>query len=68
MLLQYASDHSCWRQKDAALYLVTSLANKGQTQRHGITQTSSLVSLPDFTSQHIIPELEKPNGNFLINF
>ncbi|XP_075231087.1 chromosome segregation 1 [Lycorma delicatula] len=63
MLLQYANDPSSWRQKDAALYLVTSLANKGQTQRHGITQTSSLVSLPDFTTQHIIPELEKPNVN-----
>lgn len=63
MLLQYASDPTSWRQKDAALYLVTSLANKGQTQRHGVTQTSTLVPLPEFTTQHIIPELEKPNGN-----
>lgn len=62
MLQQYTTDSSSWRAKDAALYLVTSLANKGQTQKHGITQTSSLVSLPDFAAQHILPELQKPDG------
>lgn len=51
-----------WRSKDAALYLVTSLAAKGQTEKHGVTQSSQLVNLTDFCSQHIIPELEKPDG------
>lgn len=62
MLQQYSADSVSWRAKDAALYLVTSLTSRGQTQKHGITQASSLVSLPDFTAQHILPELHKPDG------
>lgn len=54
-----------WRSKDAALYLVTSLAAKGQTEKHGVTQSSQLVNLTDFAAQHIIPELEKPDVNSL---
>ncbi|KAG7209545.1 hypothetical protein KM043_015625 [Ampulex compressa] len=52
-----------WRSKDAAIYLVTSSASKGQTQKHGVTQSSELVSLPQFAAQHIEPELAKPNVN-----
>ncbi|KAG8250095.1 exportin-2 [Homalodisca vitripennis] len=63
MLQQYSADPASWKAKDAALYLVTSLASRGQTQKHGITQTSSLVSLPDFCAQHIMPELQKPDVN-----
>ncbi|XP_054273914.1 exportin-2 [Macrosteles quadrilineatus] len=63
MLQQYSADPNAWKAKDAALYLVTSLASRGQTQKHGITQTSTLVSLPDFCSQHIMPELQKPDVN-----
>ncbi|XP_039293224.1 LOW QUALITY PROTEIN: exportin-2 [Nilaparvata lugens] len=64
MLQQYdANPGTCWRQKDAALYLVTSLTNKGQTQKHGVTQATSLVNLSDFTAQHILPELNKPDVN-----
>lgn len=63
MLQQYAADSVSWRAKDAALYLVTSLTSRGQTQKHGITQASTLVSLPDFAAQHILPELHKPDVN-----
>lgn len=64
MLQQYdANPANCWKQKDAALYLVTSLTNKGQTQKHGITQATALVNLSDFTAQHILPELMKPDVN-----
>jgi hypothetical protein len=51
-----------WRDKDTVLYLVTSLASKGQTQRHGITQTSQLVDLTSFTTEHVLPELQKDAG------
>lgn len=51
-----------WRSKDATLYLVTSLASRGQTQKHGVTQTSQLVSIPQFFTEHIQPELERPDG------
>uniref|UniRef100_A0AAU7BNY5 Exportin-2 n=1 Tax=Propylea japonica TaxID=158624 RepID=A0AAU7BNY5_9CUCU len=50
-----------WRSKDAALYLVTSLVSRGATQKQGVTQTSQLVSIPQFFQQHILPELQQPN-------
>ncbi|BFF94387.1 exportin-2 [Drosophila madeirensis] len=52
-----------WRSKDTAIYLVTSWASRGGTQKHGITQTSDLVPLPEFCATQIIPELERPNIN-----
>ncbi|XP_001606668.1 exportin-2 [Nasonia vitripennis] len=52
-----------WRSKDAAIYLVTSSASKGQTQKHGVTQSSDLVPLPQFAAGHIEPELAKPDVN-----
>jgi hypothetical protein len=51
-----------WRDKDTVLYLVTSLASKGQTQRHGATQTNQLVDLISFTTEHVLPELHKDAG------
>ncbi|KAK3928644.1 Exportin-2 [Frankliniella fusca] len=66
MLLKYSENPTQnWRSKDAALYLVTSLAAKGQTEKHGVTQSSQLVNLTDFAAQNIIPELEKPDVNSL---
>ncbi|KAI4498822.1 hypothetical protein M0802_005997 [Mischocyttarus mexicanus] len=64
MLHNYAAKPTeNWRSKDAAIYLITSSATKGQTQRHGVTQSSELVPLPQFAAQHIEPELSKPNIN-----
>lgn len=63
MLAKYAempAQH--WRSKDAAMYLVTSLVSRGATQKHGVTQTSQLVSVPQFCQQHVLPELERPDG------
>ncbi|XP_044263819.1 exportin-2 [Tribolium madens] len=48
-----------WRSKDAALYLVTSLVSRGATQKHGVTQTSQLVSIPQFCQDQILPELKR---------
>lgn len=50
-----------WKSKDAAIYLVTSLATKAKTTKHGITQTNQLVDLTDFCRQHILPEVQKPD-------
>lgn len=52
-----------WRAKDTAIYLVTSLASKGSTEKHGVTKTSELVPLPQFCMQQIIPELERADVN-----
>lgn len=54
-----------WRAKDTAIFLVTSLASRGGTQKLGVTQTSQLVPLPQFCEQQIIPELERHNINEL---
>jgi exportin-2 (importin alpha re-exporter) len=59
MLAQYnANPKANWKSKDAALYLVTSLATRAKTAKHGITQTNQLVNLGEFCSSHILPELQ----------
>ena len=59
MLAQYnTSPKANWKSKDAALYLVTSLATRAKTAKHGITQTNQLVNLGDFCAMHILPELQ----------
>lgn len=55
-----------WRAKDTAIYLVTSFASRGGTQKHGITQASELVPLPEFCAQQIVPELERPNSKLIV--
>jgi len=57
MLDKYNSNPSFWKSKDAAMYLVTSLATRAKTAKHGITQTNELVNLSEFCSAHVIPEL-----------
>ncbi|XP_032826379.1 exportin-2 [Petromyzon marinus] len=64
MLSQYAKDPAAhWKHKDAAIYLVTSLASKAQTQKLGITQANQLVNLTDFFVSHIQTDLQSPNVN-----
>ncbi|KAK0159600.1 hypothetical protein PV327_010696 [Microctonus hyperodae] len=52
-----------WRKKDAVIYLVTSSASRGQTQKHGVTQSNEFVPIPQFATQHIQPELAKSDVN-----
>lgn len=59
MLAEYTSDEGKWRLKNTAVYIVTSLAERGSTAKHGVTKASDLVQLPDFANHYIIPELEK---------
>ncbi|EMP35747.1 Exportin-2 [Chelonia mydas] len=62
MLQEYAKNPSVnWKHKDAAIYLVTSLASKAQTQKHGITQANELVNLTEFFVNHIQPDLKSAN-------
>lgn len=66
LLLKYTENPAQnWRAKDTAIFLVTSLASRGSTQKHGVTQASQLVPLPQFCEQQIIPELSRPNVNEL---
>lgn len=54
-----------WRNKDAAVYLVTSMAVKGSTLRTGTTNTSELVNIVDFYTGYIKPDLEGSDVNRL---
>uniref|UniRef100_A0A8C3VKB8 Exportin-2 n=1 Tax=Catharus ustulatus TaxID=91951 RepID=A0A8C3VKB8_CATUS len=64
MLQEYAKNPSVnWKHKDAAIYLVTSLASKAQTQKHGITQANELVNLTEFFVNHIQPDLKSATVN-----
>nr|CAB3233957.1 exportin-2 [Phallusia mammillata] len=64
MLQQYSSSPTQhWKSKDAAIYLVTSLAQKGSTAKLGTTQSNELVNLQDFFSSHILPELNQAKIN-----
>lgn len=64
MLGQYEANPQNWRSKDAALFLVTTLASRGSTQRHGTTKISELVNLEEFTTMHVLPELANSNSEF----
>ncbi|XP_070556121.1 exportin-2-like [Ptychodera flava] len=64
MLQEYAKDPAKnWKDKDVAIYLVTSIAAKSKTQKHGTTQTSELVNVGDFFNGNIIPDLQSANVN-----
>ena len=53
----YSSPAQNWKSKDAAIYLVTSLATRAKTAKHGITQTNQVSRLSLF------PHLCKPHKN-----
>lgn len=66
LLTKYAENPKAnWRAKDTAIYLVTSLASRGGTEKHGVTKSSELVPLPQFCQQQIITELERSDVNEL---
>ncbi|XP_018646276.1 importin-alpha re-exporter (chromosome segregation 1-like protein) [Schistosoma mansoni] len=54
-----------WTSKDAALLLVTSVASRGKTEKHGVTVSTELVNLTTFFENHVLPELQSPNVNYL---
>ncbi|KAG6449355.1 hypothetical protein O3G_MSEX006002 [Manduca sexta] len=63
MLAKFEAEGSgAWRGKDAAMYLVTSLAARGSTLAAGVTRASPLVDVAAFAAAHALPELQRdPN-------
>jgi exportin-2 (importin alpha re-exporter) len=58
LLGQYTADPANnWKAKDAAIYLVISLTVKSQSAAKGATEINEMVSITDFFSQQIAPEL-----------
>lgn len=52
-----------WKSKDTALYLISALATRTKTSRHGITQTSELVNVSEIYTAQCLPELTSPDLN-----
>lgn len=48
-----------WKQKDAALYLISAIATRSKTARQGTTKTSDLVNVTDIFNTQCLPELQK---------
>ena len=66
MLLNFSqNERENWKSKDAAIYLVTSLAAKEGSVRLGATSTSDLINLTDFFNNVIRPDLQRPDVNEL---
>lgn len=51
-----------WREKDAALFLVTTLASRGQTRKHGTTKASELIDVVQFYESSVLPDLMNQDG------
>lgn len=65
-LEQYMANPSTeWRKKDSAIWLMTGVAARGSTGRHGVSQTStnSLVNVVEFFSNHIYADLQAAMGS-----
>ena len=62
LLSQYTSNpQKNWKAKDACIYIVTSLATKKSTAKHGTTETNQLVDLVDFYKSQIATDLSSTN-------
>ncbi|KAK4337092.1 hypothetical protein RND71_043842 [Anisodus tanguticus] len=62
MLDSFASDpENHWKNKDAAIYLVTAICVKGSTAKHGTTQTTNLVNVVDFYNTFIKGDIDNNN-------
>jgi exportin-2 (importin alpha re-exporter) len=62
MLQEYQQDpDKNWKSKDTALYLISALATRSKTSKHGITQTSELVNVADIFASQCLPELTSPD-------
>jgi len=66
LLAEYSKDPaSNWQAKDCAIYLVVALTVRGKTSSAGATSTNQLVSIGDFFSSQVLPELQAADVNSL---
>ncbi|RIA85430.1 exportin-2-like protein [Glomus cerebriforme] len=57
-LQHYTENPRNWKDKDAAIYLLTSIAAPGSTTKHGVTITNESVNVVDFFSKNMLPDLQ----------
>lgn len=59
LLKRYMEDSTQnWKMKDSAMFLITSVASRGETGRHGVTATTEFVDIMEFYKMHVLPELQ----------
>lgn len=58
-----ANPRKNWRQKDVVLYLVTTLASRAQTKKHGTTKASELIDVVQFFESTLLPDLTDADVN-----
>jgi exportin-2 (importin alpha re-exporter) len=64
LLQEYAANPTKnWRQKDVVLFLVTTLASRGQTKKHGTTKASELIDITQFYTVTVLPDLTDGDVN-----
>mmetsp|Transcript_40918 Transcript_40918/g.105829 ORF Transcript_40918/g.105829 Transcript_40918/m.105829 type:complete len:971 (-) Transcript_40918:235-3147(-) len=64
LLAEYAKDPgNNWQAKDCAIYLVVALTVRGKTSAMGATTTNQLVSIGEFFSSQVLPELQAADVN-----
>ena len=51
-----------WKRKDAAIYLLTSIAAQSSTMQHGVSSTNALVDVVQFFSEHVLEDLQPDNS------
>lgn len=67
---EYAANPSTnWQKKDAAIWLMTGVAAKGATGRHGVSQssTNTLVNVVEFFSNHVYADLEASEASAAVH-
>ena len=57
-----ASPAQNWKRKDAAIYLLTSIAAQSSTMQHGVSSTNALVDVVQFFSEHVLEDLQPDNS------
>ena len=56
------ASESNWKKKDAAIYLLTSIAAQGATAQFGVSSTNTLVDVVQFFSDHVLQDLQPDNA------
>ncbi|CAG8549645.1 9435_t:CDS:2, partial [Racocetra fulgida] len=59
-LQQYNEDPNNWKDKDAAIYLLTSIATPGTATKYGLTVVNDLVNVVEWFTENILPDLQTP--------
>lgn len=58
-LQRYNADKAAhWKDKDTAVFLLTSIAARGVTAQQGVTSTNSLIRVVQFFEDHVLQDLQ----------